>query len=83
MTIVGNNFGAPPSSVGTNVELLGGPTGTTGTPKLLNLIGGSNTQLTATIPGGPAGLLQGSYTLIVANNGGASNTAPFTITAAC
>ena len=84
VTIVGNNFGSPPSSVGTNVQLLGGPSGTTGTPKLLNLIGGSNTQLTATIPGGPAGLPAGAgYQLIVSNNGGASNTSPFTITASC
>lgn len=87
VTIVGTNFGSPPSSVGTNVQLLGGPSGTTGTPKLLNLIGGSNTQLTATIPGasgGSAGLPAGSgYQLIVSNNGGASNTAPFRITSAC
>ena len=81
VTIVGTNFGSPPSSVGTNVQLLGGPTGA-GTPKLLNLIGGSNGQLTATLPS--TGLLAGTtYSLIVSNNGGASNTAPFSISPAC
>jgi len=78
ITIVGNNFGTPPSSVGTSVQLLGGPANA-GTPKLLNLIGGSNTQLTATLPSN--GLVAGAgYTLIVSNNGGASNTKAFTVT---
>jgi hypothetical protein len=77
VTIVGNNFGTPPSSFGTNVQLLGGPP-TAATPKLLNLIGGSNTQITATLPFGLAA--GGGYQLVVANNGGASNTAPFTVT---
>ena len=77
VTIVGNNFGTPPSSFGTNVQLLGGPPNS-GTPKLLNLIGGSNTQLTATMPS--SGLTAGpGYFLVVANNGGSSNTAPFTV----
>ena len=78
VTVIGNNFGTPPSAFGTNVELLGGPSGS-GTPKLLNLIGGSNTQLTATLPS--SGLVAGpGYSLVVANNGGASNTVPFTVT---
>ncbi|HEX8969910.1 MAG TPA: hypothetical protein VF937_18650, partial [Chloroflexota bacterium] len=81
VTVVGNNFGSPPSLVGTNVQLLGGPSGA-GTPKLLNLIGGSNTQLTATLP--TSNLEAGSgYSLIVSNNGGASNTAAFTVSATC
>jgi hypothetical protein len=81
VTIVGNNFGAPPSSFGTNVQLLGGPSGA-GTPKLLNLIGGSNTQLIATLPSN--GLTAGAtYSLVVVNNGGASNQASFSITSGC
>ncbi|MDQ6669732.1 MAG: hypothetical protein M3069_03090, partial [Chloroflexota bacterium] len=82
ITIVGSNFGSPPSNVGTSVQLLAGPSGaganSAGTPKLLNLIGGSNTQLTATLPS--TGLLSGGgYFLVVSNNGGASNTVSFTI----
>jgi len=80
VTVVGSNFGSPPSAVGTNVQLLGGPANA-GTPKLLNLIGGSNTQVTATLPS--SGLVAGSYSLIISNNGGASNTAPFTVTTTC
>ena len=77
VSVVGTNFGSPPSTVGTNVQLLGGPSGS-GTPKLLNLIGGSNTQLTATLPSN--GLVAGGgYALVVSNNGGASNTVPFTV----
>ncbi|MGI9146855.1 MAG: hypothetical protein ACR2IK_09950 [Chloroflexota bacterium] len=80
ITVVGSNFGSPPSNVGTNVQLLAGPSNA-GTPKLLNLIGGSNTQLTATLPSN--GLVSGGgYALIVSNNGGASNTVPFTVTGA-
>jgi hypothetical protein len=78
ITVVGSNFGTPPSSVSTNVQLLGGPPNA-GTPKLLTIIGGSNTQIIATLPSN--GLVAGGgYQLIVANNGGASNTAPFTVT---
>jgi hypothetical protein len=81
VTIVGRNFGAPPSTFGTNVQLLGGPAGA-GTPKLLNLLGGSDTQLTATMPS--TGLTQGTnYSLIVTNNGGASNTWPFSVSSTC
>ena len=81
VTAVGNNFGTPPSSVGTNVQLLAGPPNA-GTPKLLSLIGGSNTQLTATLPS--AGLVAGGgYALIVSNNGGASGTVAFTVTSTC
>jgi hypothetical protein len=77
ITIVGNNFGSPPSNVGTNVQLLGGPSNA-GTPKLLNLIGGSNTQMTATLPS--TGMVSGGgYFLVVSNNGGASNTVPFKV----
>jgi hypothetical protein len=78
ITIVGSNFGSPPSNVGTNVQLLAGPSNA-GTPKLLNLIGGSNTQLTATLPS--SGMVAGGgYALVVSNNGGASNTVSFTVT---
>jgi len=78
ITVVGANFGTPPSSFGTSVQLLGGPANA-GTPKLLNLVGGSNTQLTATLPSN--GLVAGSgYFLVVTNNGGTSNTASFTVT---
>jgi hypothetical protein len=81
VTVVGNNFGAPPSSFGTNVQLLGGPTNS-GTPKLLNLIGGSNTQLIATLPSNGL-VIGGGYSLVVVNNGGASNQASFTVTSTC
>jgi hypothetical protein len=81
VTIVGNNFGTPPSTFGTSVQLLGGPPGA-GTPKLLNLIGGSNTQLTTTLPAN--GVTAGNtYFLIAVNNGGTSNQAPFTVTSGC
>jgi hypothetical protein len=77
--ITGTNFGSPPSSFGTSVQLLGGPPGS-GTPLLLSLIGGSNTQLTATLPS--SGLVAGSgFKLVVVNNGGTSNTSDFTVTA--
>jgi hypothetical protein len=80
VTIVGTNFGTPPSNFGTNAQLIGGPPNA-GTPKLLNLIGGNNTQLTTTLPS--SGLTAGAgYFLVVNNNGGASNTAPFTVTGA-
>jgi hypothetical protein len=81
LTINGTNFGSPPSSVGTTVELLGGPTNA-GTPKLLSLISGSNTVLTVELPS--SGLVAGSnYSLQVVNNGGGSNLWPFTITTTC
>ena len=80
VTVVGTNFGTPPSNFGTNIQLLGGPP-TAGTPKVLTLIGGSDRQLTATLPSN--GLVAGSYQLIVSNNGGVSNVAPFSITATC
>jgi hypothetical protein len=84
LTVSGNNFGTPPSSFGTTITLLGGPSGTTGTPKALNIVGGNNTQMTVSMPASPAGLLLGSgYTLVVSNNGGASNAVPFTVTTAC
>jgi hypothetical protein len=77
--ITGTNFGSPPSSFGTSVQLLGGPQGS-GTPLLLSLIGGSNTQLTATLPS--SGLVAGpGFKLVVVNNGGTSNTSDFTVTA--
>jgi hypothetical protein len=81
VTIVGSGFGSPPSSLGTNVQLLGGPTNA-GTPRILTLIGGSNTQLTATLPTNslPAGT---NYFLIVSNNGGASETVPFQVVTGC
>jgi hypothetical protein len=80
VTVVGNNFGTPPSTFGTNVQLLGGPPGA-GTPKLLTLVGGSNTQITATLPSN--GLTAGTgYSLVVTNNGGTSNSAQFTVTVA-
>jgi hypothetical protein len=80
VTVVGTNFGTPPSTFGTNVQLLGGPPGA-GTPKLLTLVGGSNTQITATLPSN--GLTAGTgYQLVVTNNGGTSNTAQFTVTVA-
>jgi IPT/TIG domain len=79
ITINGTNFGSPPSNFGTSAQLLGGPPGS-GTPVLLSLIGGSNTQLTATLPS--SGLVAGNnFNLVVVNNGGASNTVPFTVTA--
>ena len=78
ITVTGNNFGTPPSTFGTSIQLLGGPPGS-GTPILLSLIGGSNTQITATLPS--SGLVAGSgFNLVVVNNGGASNTVPFTVT---
>ena len=79
VTITGNNFGNPPSSLGTNVQLLGGPSGS-GTPLILTLIGGSNTALTAQLPSSslPAG---DNYSLIVTNNGGTSAARAFSITA--
>ena len=77
--ITGTNYGSPPSTFGTSVQLLGGPPGS-GTPLLLSLIGGSNTQLTATLPS--SGLVAGSgFKLVVVNNGGTSNTSDFTVTA--
>jgi hypothetical protein len=77
VTVVGNNFGSPPSSLGTNIQLIGGPPGAS-TPILLSLIGGSNTSVTATLP--TTGLTAGSgYFLTVVNSGGASNTSPFTV----
>jgi hypothetical protein len=80
VSVNGTNFGSPPSSVGTNIQLIAGPTNS-GTPKLLNLIGGSNTQLTATMP---SPLLVGTtYFLVVSNNGGASNAWPFSVTGGC
>ncbi len=79
ITITGSNFGTPPSSFGTSVQLLGGPQGS-GTPLLLSLIGGSTTQLTATLPS--SGLVAGGgFKLVVVNSGGASNTVDFTVTA--
>jgi hypothetical protein len=79
ITVNGSNFGSPPSSFGTSVQLLGGPQGS-GTPLLLSLIGGSNTQVTATLPS--SGLVAGnSYKLVVVNSGGTSNTSDFTVTA--
>jgi hypothetical protein len=79
ITVTGNNFGTPPSTFGTSIQLLGGPPGS-GTPILLSLIGGSNTQVTATLPS--SGLVAGSnFNLVVVNNGGASNTVPFAVTA--
>jgi hypothetical protein len=79
ITVNGTNFGSPPSNFGTSVQLLGGPPGS-GTPVLLSLIGGSNTQMTATLPS--SGLVAGNnFNLVVVNNGGASNTVPFTVTA--
>jgi hypothetical protein len=79
VTITGNNFGTPPSSFGTTVQLLGGPSGS-GTPLILSLVGGSNTSLTAQIPNQslPAG---DTYSLIVTNNGGSSAARPFSMTA--
>jgi len=78
ITVTGNNFGSPPSSFGTSIQLLGGPPAS-GTPILLSLIGGSNTQVTATLPS--SGLVAGSnFNLVVVNNGGASNTVPFRVT---
>jgi hypothetical protein len=78
VTVIGTNFGSPPSNVGTNVQLLGGPPNA-GTPKLLNLIGGSDRLLTATLPSN--GMVAGAgYQLIVTNNGGTSGTLPFTVT---
>ncbi|MBV9323362.1 MAG: hypothetical protein JO352_06200 [Chloroflexi bacterium] len=79
VTITGNNFGTPPSEFGTSVQLLGGPSGS-GTPVLLSLVGGSNTQITTTLPTTtnlPAG---NNYNLVVTNNGGSSNTVGFTVT---
>jgi hypothetical protein len=77
--VTGTNFGSPPSTFGTSVQLLGGPPGS-GTPLLLSLIGGSNTALTATLPS--SGLVAGSgFKLVVVNNGGASNTTDFAVTA--
>jgi hypothetical protein len=79
ITVNGSNFGSPPSSFGTSVQLLGGPQGS-GTPLLLSLIGGSNTQVTATLPS--SGLVAGNnYKLVVVNSGGTSNTSDFTVTA--
>jgi hypothetical protein len=84
LTISGTNFGTPPSSFGTTVTLISGPSGTTGTPKALNLIGGNNTQLIVSIPPAPGGLPQGAgYSLVVSNNGGVSNPSPFSITSTC
>jgi len=78
VTITGNNFGTPPSSFGTNVQLLGGPSGS-GTPLILSIVGGSNTSLTAQLPNQalPAG---DNYSLIVTNNGGSSAARPFAVT---
>jgi hypothetical protein len=78
VTITGNNFGSPPSSFGTTVQLLGGPSGS-GTPLILTVIGGSNTSLTAQLPNSalPAG---DNYSLIVTNNGGTSAARAFTVT---
>jgi hypothetical protein len=83
VTIIGRNFGSPPSSLGTNVQLIAGPPNS-GTPKLLTLLGGSNGQLTATLPSN--GLTAGSgYFLVVSNSGGGlsdPSKAPFTVTGA-
>src|SRR6266851_824152 len=68
VSINGTGFGSPPSSVGTNIQLIAGPANS-GTPKLLNLIGGSNTQLTATMPNNL--VIGQGYFLVVSNNGGA------------
>jgi hypothetical protein len=80
VTVVGTNFGNPPANIGTNVQFVSGPAAANA-PRVLTLVGGSNTQLTATIP--TTALPAGPYVLAVINNGGVSNTVPFTITTGC
>jgi hypothetical protein len=65
LTINGNNFGSPPSSAGTQVNLIG--PGTEGT-HALTITAGSNTSLLVQVP--TTGLQPGAHTVTVANNQG-------------
>jgi hypothetical protein len=83
ISINGTNFGTPPSSAGTQVQLQG-PEGT----KSLAVLGGSNTTIAATLPNAPAGLQADPggtprHRILVISNQGVSNAFPFTITTAC
>jgi hypothetical protein len=83
VSINGTNFGSPPSSAGTQIQLQG-PEGT----KALAVLGGSNTTLAATLPNAPAGLQPDPagtprHRILVISNSGVSNAFPFTVTTTC
>lgn len=65
VTINGSNFGTPPASAGTQVNLIG--PGTEGT-HALTIVAGSNTSLLVQLPS--TGLQPGAHTLTVTNQSG-------------
>jgi hypothetical protein len=70
LTINGTNFGSPPSSAGTQVNLIG--PGTEGT-HALTITAGSNTSLLVQVP--TTGIQPGPHTLTVTNNQGFAQAA--------
>ena len=79
VTIIGTNFGSPPSVFGTNAILV-----QSGRIFGLPQVGtGSNTQIRVTMPASGSGVNPGPAEIQISNSGGDSNTWPVTFLTGC
>jgi hypothetical protein len=79
VTIIGTNFGSPPSVFGTNAILV-----QSGRIFGLPQVGtGSNTQIRVTMPASGSGVNPGAAEIQISNSGGDSNTWPVTFSTGC